>query len=132
MSTQQEKSFLSAPVAACSEARLAAGLTPLISRRSSLAGLQQIERGVDARLAAGQHDDGVGARHVARRGEFADMGGEDAEATGKQRHARHHHEGREPGDADHAMGAAPCERRLGLGPVILRLVVRVARHGVHG
>ena len=46
----------------------------------ALAGLQQVECGIDARLAAGQHDDGVGRARIDRGRQAAHMVGEQAEA----------------------------------------------------
>jgi len=49
-----------------------------------LARLQEIERGAQARLPAGKHDDAVGGAHVGRLRQKADMLGENAK-TDRQR-----------------------------------------------
>jgi len=51
----------------------------------ALAGRQQVHRGVEARLPAGEHDDGIGLGRVERGGHVADLVGEPAEAAGEKR-----------------------------------------------
>ena len=76
---------------------------PADQQSLTLAGFQQMERGIETRLPARQHDDSVGRGGIFRGGETADMAGKPDEAAGENPDCT---EDRENGNARRQMGGS--------------------------
>ena len=75
----------------------------------ALARRQQVHGGVEPRLAAGEHDDGIGLGRIDRRRHVADLVGKPSEAAGEKRQQGKHEETADTKRKPETPG--PCRRR---------------------